>query len=72
MGPFGIRSMLPFTMGVPNVGGSITTGGGVTFIGVTQDSYFRAYDTQTGQLLWRTRLPAGGRTPDRRNRGWWS
>jgi len=68
-GPFGIRSMLPFTMGVPNIGGSITTGGGVTFIGAAQDSYFRAYDTQTGQLLWRTRLPAGGQATPMTYRG---
>ena len=68
-GPFGIRSMLPFTMGVPNIGGSITTGGGVTFIGASQDSYFRAYDTQTGQLLWRRRLPAGGQATPMTYRG---
>jgi quinoprotein glucose dehydrogenase len=59
-GPLGTRSMLPFTMGVPNIGGSITTAGGLTFIGAAQDSYFRAFDTRTGQLLWRMGLPAGG------------
>ncbi|SCW38867.1 quinoprotein glucose dehydrogenase [Sphingobium faniae] len=59
-GPFGIPSMLPITMGVPNTGGSVVTRGGVTFIGATQDRYLRAYETATGKLLWQARLPAGG------------
>lgn len=59
-GPMGIPSMLPIEMGVPNIGGSITTRGGLTFIGASQDQYFRAYETATGRLLWRSHLPAGG------------
>jgi quinoprotein glucose dehydrogenase len=59
-GPFGIRSHLPFTMGVPNIGGSVATRGGLFFIGATQDNYLRAYETATGEELWRARLPAGG------------
>jgi quinoprotein glucose dehydrogenase len=46
--------------GVPNVGGSLVTAGGLTFIAATTDRYLRAYDTATGQELWRSDLPAGG------------
>ena len=59
-GPLGIRSHLPFKMGVPNIGGSITTRGGVVFIGATADSVFRAFDAATGDELWQAVLPGGG------------
>lgn len=59
-GPFGLSSMLPITMGVPNTAGSVLTRSGLTFISATQDRSFRAFDTRTGKLLWQTRLPAGG------------
>jgi quinoprotein glucose dehydrogenase len=44
-------------IGVPNIGGPITTGGGLTFIGATTDAYLRAYRTATGEELWRASLP---------------
>ncbi|MBJ18037.1 MAG: quinoprotein glucose dehydrogenase [Deltaproteobacteria bacterium] len=47
-------------MGVPNLGGPITTASGVTFIGATTDAYVRAFKTATGEMLWKDRLPAGG------------
>lgn len=59
-GPFGWRIGLPLPMGMPNMGGAITTAGGVTFIGATLDANLRAFDTATGRELWRQRLPAGG------------
>lgn len=59
-GPFGISSGLRLTMGVPAVGGAITTRGGLTFIGASHDRYLRAFETATGKLLWQSRLPAGG------------
>jgi quinoprotein glucose dehydrogenase len=59
-GPKGIPFMLPLRMGVPNIGGSIVTGGGLIFNGSTLDRYLRAYDLRTGKELWRSRLPAGG------------
>jgi len=43
--------------GVPNIGGPITTAGGLTFIGATTDRYLRAFDTSSGEELWRARLP---------------
>jgi quinoprotein glucose dehydrogenase len=59
-GLIGIPSHLPLPMGVPNLGGAVATRGGVFFIGASQDSYFRAYETSTGRELWRHLLPAGG------------
>jgi quinoprotein glucose dehydrogenase len=44
--------------GRPGLGGPIVTGGGVTFIGATDDARFRAFDTKTGQELWTYHLPA--------------
>lgn len=41
-------------------GGPLVTGGGLTFVGAGQDDHLRAYDTDTGQLLWEHPLPAGG------------
>ncbi|MEY4357252.1 MAG: hypothetical protein RL469_578 [Pseudomonadota bacterium] len=46
--------------GSPNVGGPITTAGGLTFIGATMDGKFRAIDTATGKELWAADLPVPG------------
>jgi glucose dehydrogenase len=44
--------------GSENYGGPILTAGDVLFIGATvYDKKFRAFDSQTGQLLWETVLP---------------
>jgi quinoprotein glucose dehydrogenase len=59
-GPFGIASHLSLPMGVPNIGGSITTRSGLTFIAATAEQAIRAFDVETGQELWKARLPAGG------------
>ena len=50
----------PFKMGMPMLGGPVTTAGHVFFIGATADNYIRALDTDTGEELWQARLPAGG------------
>lgn len=57
-GPFGIPSRLPIRMGVPNMGGSVVTAGGLVFIAAAQDRMLRAYDIKTGLELWHARLPA--------------
>ncbi len=44
--------------GRPGLGGPIVTGGGLTFIGATDDARFRAFDTRTGQEVWSFHLPA--------------
>jgi quinoprotein glucose dehydrogenase len=36
------------------------TAGGVVFHGATADNFLRAYDINTGEVLWQTELPAGG------------
>ena len=45
--------------GAPNMGGPLTTAGGLVFIGATTDNYLRAFDTATGEKRWEMRLPAG-------------
>jgi len=51
---------LPFKVGVPGIGGPIITKGGVAFLGAAVDDYLRAYRLETGEELWKARLPAGG------------
>ena len=59
-GPLGMASRIPFRIGAPNLGGAVTTRSGLTFIAAAQDNYLRAIDTETGRVLWRARLAAGG------------
>jgi quinoprotein glucose dehydrogenase len=47
-------------LGVPSMGGSMVTAGGVGFLSGTLDQYLRAYDVKSGKELWSSRLPAGG------------
>ncbi|MBI1319361.1 MAG: PQQ-binding-like beta-propeller repeat protein [Candidatus Hydrogenedens sp.] len=63
--PFGtVRDIapvpLPINYGVPNLGGPLITESGLVFIGAALDDYLRAYDLDTGEELWKGRLPAGG------------
>ena len=53
---------LPFGLGlgVPSQGGPIVTASGLVFIAATMDDYLRAFDVESGEELWRGRLPAGG------------
>ena len=44
--------------GTPNMGGTIALADGVIFIGGTIDRRFRAFDAETGTLLWETTLEA--------------
>jgi quinoprotein glucose dehydrogenase len=46
-----------FQWGTPNQGGPIQTAGGLVFIGATMDRTFRAFDAETGEILWSTLLP---------------
>jgi quinoprotein glucose dehydrogenase len=43
--------------GMEGYGGPMVTSGGLVFIGGTRDKKFRAFDKETGQLLWETELP---------------
>lgn len=46
--------------GTENYGGPVVTAGGLIFIGASKDEYFRAFDKETGEELWKYKLPAGG------------
>jgi quinoprotein glucose dehydrogenase len=46
--------------GTENYGGPVVTRGGLIFIAATKDEKFRAFNKQTGELLWETQLPYGG------------
>lgn len=45
--------------GTFNMGGPIATAGGLIFIGATMDERFRAFDADTGKVLWEYQLDAG-------------
>jgi len=51
---------VPVRLGLPNLGGPLLTGGGLAFVGAAMDGYLRAFDAETGEELWKDRLPAGG------------
>jgi quinoprotein glucose dehydrogenase len=53
---------IPFKMGMPRLGGPITTAGGVAFMTSTMDYFIRAYDVTNGDQVWEDRLPAGGQS----------
>ena len=55
-----IASGVPMPLGTPNVGGPAVTAGGLIFLGAAMDNYLRAFDVETGEELWKGRLPAGG------------
>ena len=46
--------------GTENYGGPLVTAGGLIFIGATADETFRAFDKETGEILWQAKLPFGG------------
>ena len=55
-----VPSLVPAIRGTPNLGGPIITAGGLVFIAAAMDDYLRAFDIDTGAVLWKGRLPAGG------------
>jgi quinoprotein glucose dehydrogenase len=63
-----LRDLAPFPVwlfaepGVPSLGGPITTAGGLTFIGAAAEHAFRAFDTETGDELWKARLPTSAQS----------
>jgi quinoprotein glucose dehydrogenase len=48
-------------LGSPNLGGPIVTAGNLIFIGAAFDSHIRAFDVETGKLLWTGDLPNSAR-----------
>ena len=67
--PAGVPADLAAKMGSVNLGGAISTAGGVVFIGATVDNAVRAYDIETGRELWKGALPAGGKATPMTYRG---
>lgn len=46
--------------GCENYGGPVATAGGLVFIAATKDGMMRAFDQKTGEVVWKTDLPAAG------------
>ncbi len=46
--------------GTENYGGPVVTAGGLIFIAATKDEYIRAFDKDSGEELWKYKLPAAG------------
>ena len=55
--------------GAANLGGSVVTKGGLVFIAATNDKRFRAFDKETGEILWEVKLPASGHASPMTYRG---
>lgn len=51
----------PEAWGSPNLGGPLVTAGGLVFMGGSIDRTIRAFDSVSGDVLWRGALPAGGK-----------
>ena len=58
--PLGDTPFIHMNLGMPNLGGPMMTAGGLVFIAASLDDRLRAFDTDTGKLLWEVKLPAGG------------
>jgi quinate dehydrogenase (quinone) len=56
----GLKVNLPIPIGMPTMGGPLSTASGLVFFAGTQDYYLRALDAATGKELWKGRLPVGG------------
>jgi len=52
-----------------NFGGSLTTAGGLVFIGAARDTTLRAFDVETGRVLWSADLPASAQATPMTYRG---
>ena len=58
-GPLGIKMGLQLPIGMPTLGGTLSTQGGLVFIAGTQDYYLRAFNSANGEEAWKARLPVG-------------
>lgn len=55
----GVRARLPIPLGMPTLGGGMSTASGLVFYAGTQDYYLRAMDIVTGREVWKARMPVG-------------
>jgi quinoprotein glucose dehydrogenase len=58
--PLGDTPFIPVNLGMPGIGGPIVTASGLIFIAASLDDRLRAFDIESGRLLWEVKLPAGG------------
>jgi quinoprotein glucose dehydrogenase len=54
------KAFLPEITGTESYGGPVATAGGLVFIAGTKDEKIRAFDKETGEILWQYQLPAAG------------
>jgi quinoprotein glucose dehydrogenase len=69
LGPFGVASHLPFTMGMFTFGGALGAQSGLVFAAGSVDHAFRAFDARTGRLLFEADLPGTGASTPMSYRG---
>lgn len=62
-GALGISLPFEIPMGTPTHGGPMITETGLAFIAASKDNMFQAYDLASGDMVWRTELPAAGGAP---------
>lgn len=58
-GPLGVKTHLSIPVGMPSLGGGLTTAGRLMFSASSMDFYLRAFDSISGHELWKGRLPIG-------------
>jgi quinoprotein glucose dehydrogenase len=62
LGPMRMPMHIPFTIGTPVFGGTMASAGGLVFAGGSQDHAFRAWDSETGDMLFEVDLPGSSAT----------
>jgi quinoprotein glucose dehydrogenase len=67
--PDQLRIPIEASIGLPNLGGPLATAGGLVFISAAMDGILRAFDVETGAVLWSVFLPAGGNATPMTYRG---
>jgi len=58
--PLGDSPLVHVNLGMPDLGGPVATASGLVFIAASLDDRMRAFDVNTGKVLWQVKLPAGG------------
>lgn len=58
--PLGDAPLIHRNLGMPSLGGPVATASGLVFIAASLDDRMRAFDIDTGKVLWQAKLPAGG------------
>lgn len=58
--PLGDTPFIHLNVGMPGLGGPIVTASGLVFVAASLDGRMRAFNSDSGKLLWEVNLPAGG------------